>query len=137
MKAVLDLFLAQPLGARSLMQRIFAMAINDGIRSTQRLVNTLAEKIKDPVYCEKIASFVDSPDYVKQELHEEAVAEETDILVCLLRSDQIEPMLSSEQVGQIFNAYVAFNSDMENVSCCAPLLKVVSAVLTRHLLARP
>ena len=33
MSSILDIFLAQPFGARSLMQRIFSLTLNDGIRS--------------------------------------------------------------------------------------------------------
>src|SRR5215471_11922113 len=52
MSGVLDLFLAQPFGSRSLLQRIFALAIHDGIRSFQKAINGLSTKIADPVLVE-------------------------------------------------------------------------------------
>jgi hypothetical protein len=36
MSGLLDIFLAQPFGTRSLMHRIFSMTLNDGIRSFQK-----------------------------------------------------------------------------------------------------
>ena len=49
MAGVLDLFLAQPFGTRSLLQRIFSQAINDGIRQHQKSVDDLTAKIQDPI----------------------------------------------------------------------------------------
>ena len=48
MASVLDLFMAQPLGAKSLLQRIFGLALGDGIRSIQRSIDALTQKIVDP-----------------------------------------------------------------------------------------
>ena len=116
MKGVLDLFLAQPLGARSLMQRIFGMALNDGIRSTQKLIDQLTQKINDPILCEKIKSYVNADQDVKNELHAEAADEQNDLVVVLLRTEYYGPELQAEQVGRVFNAYVAWNHAVENVS---------------------
>src|SRR3569833_2069552 len=49
MSGILDIFLAQPFGARSLMQRIFSQTLNAGIRSFQRSIDALAAKIGDDV----------------------------------------------------------------------------------------
>ena len=115
MKAVLDLFLAQPLGARSLMQRIFSMALNDGIKSTQRNIDLITEKIHDQTLCEKIKQYTNSDEEIKVELHMEATEERVDLIVVLLRSEHFAPELEPEQIGRIFNAYVAWNHAVENV----------------------
>ena len=50
MSQVLDLFMAQPFGARSLLQRIFGMAIHDGISNIQKSIDVLIfQKIHDPI----------------------------------------------------------------------------------------
>jgi hypothetical protein len=49
MSGVLDLFLAQPFGTRSLLQRIFAQTLSDGIRLFQRSIDDLVSKIGDSV----------------------------------------------------------------------------------------
>jgi hypothetical protein len=116
MSGVLDLFLAQPFGARSLLQRIFGMAINDGVNSVQKTIDTLGStKIKDDVLCAKIKAYVESNEEVKQVLRQEAESERVDIVVTILRSDYFKPELSSQQVEKVFNAYVAWNNAVENI----------------------
>ncbi|KAI9719158.1 MAG: hypothetical protein M1828_006340 [Chrysothrix sp. TS-e1954] len=115
MKGVLDLFLAQPLGARSLMQRIFGMALNDGIRSTQKSIDQLAQKVNDPILCEKIKNYTIADQDVKVELHAEAADEGNDLVVVLLRTELFGPELQAEQVGRVFNAYVAWTHAVENI----------------------
>lgn len=116
MSGVLDLFLAQPFGSRSLLQRIFGMAINDGISAVQKTIDTLSSsKIKDPVLCDKIKAYTDSDEAVKGIIRQQAESEQVDILVAVLRSDFFEPELSEEQIGTVFNAYVAWNNAVENV----------------------
>ncbi|KAK4162121.1 succinate dehydrogenase [Cladorrhinum sp. PSN259] len=115
MSKVLDLFLAQPFGARSLMQRIFSLTLNDGISSFQKAIDALAEKIGDPVFVEKLKRYTESEEHIKAEIREEAQAEDIDVVVAILRSDLIEPALGPKQIERLYNAYVAFNSAVENV----------------------
>lgn len=115
MAAVLDLFMAQPLGAKSLLQRIFGLALGDGIRALQRSIDALTKKIDEPILCEKIKGYAESSEALKRDLRDEAIAEKTDILIKALQTDQLEPELSSEQVGQVFNAYVAFDAAVTNL----------------------
>jgi hypothetical protein len=116
MSGVLDLFLAQPFGARSLLQRIFGMAINDGVNSVQKTIETLGStKIKDDVLCAKIKAYVEAEESVKQMIREEAESEKVDVVVSILRSEYIQPELNSQQVEKVFNAYVAWNNAVENV----------------------
>lgn len=115
MSNILDIFLAQPFGARSLMQRIFSMTLHDGIRSFQRSIDALAEKIGDAVFVEKLKKYTDADEQVKDMIREEAASEDIDIIVTILRSELIEPPLQPEQVERLYNAYVAFNNAVENV----------------------
>ena len=115
MSSVLDIFLAQPFGTRSLMQRIFSMTLNDGIKSFQRSIDALADKIGDPVFVDKLQAYTDADDQVKEAIREEAEREDLDILVTILRSELVGPPLEPEQIGRLYNAYVAFNNAIENV----------------------
>lgn len=115
MSSVLDVFLAQPFGARSLLQRIFSLTLNDGIRSFQKSIDTLAVKIGDQVFVEKLQKYTDAGDEVKVAIREEAAADDVDIIVAILRSEVISPPLTAEQVGRLYNAYVAFNNAVENI----------------------
>ncbi|KAH8166042.1 hypothetical protein CIB48_g2207 [Xylaria polymorpha] len=115
MSGVLDLFLAQPFGSRSLLQRIFSMTLNDGIKSYQKSIDAIAAKIGDSVFVEKLTKFSQAEDHIKLIIREESEAEDIDIIVSILRSDLISPPLKSEQIGRLYNAYVAFNNAVENV----------------------
>ncbi|ETS86423.1 hypothetical protein PFICI_00251 [Pestalotiopsis fici W106-1] len=115
MAGVLDLFLAQPFGSRSLMQRVFSAALHDGIRSSQKNIDAVAAKIGDDVFVEKLKKFVNSDEPIKVAIREEAISDDIDIIVSIQRSDLIEPALVSSQVQRLYNAYVAFNNAVENV----------------------
>lgn len=115
MSSILDIFLAQPFGAKSLMQRIFSLTLHDGIKNFQKSIDTLAAKIGDPVFVQKLKKFTDAEEHIKLAIREEAESEEIDIIVAILRSDLFEPSLEAEQIGRLYNAYVAFNNAVENV----------------------
>lgn len=115
MSGVLDLFLAQPFGSRSLAQRVFGMAISDGIKSFQRSIDSLAVKVEDPVLCEKLERFCNADEETKNMIRSEAVVDDIDLVVVILRSELISPELTPEQIGKVFNAFVAWNNAVENV----------------------
>mgnify|MGYP005988796161 CR=1 FL=1 len=115
MSGILDVFLAQPFGTRSLMQRIFSLTLNDGIRSFQKSIDALNAKIGDPVFTEKLQKYTNAEEHIKAAIRGEAEDENMDIIVTILRSDLIEPELNGEQIQRLFNAYVAFNSAVENI----------------------
>ena len=115
MKGVLDLFMAQPLGAKSLLQRMFGFAIGDGVKHIQKSIETLTVKIDDNILCAKIRNFTYSSEEEKGAIRREAEAEQVDLLVKIMQTDEIVPALSSEQIGQTFNAYVAWNNAVEHI----------------------
>lgn len=115
MSGVLDLFLAQPFGSRSLLQRIFSLTLNDSIKDFQRSIASIAGKIDDSALAQKLKNFVDSEEETKNEIREEAEADSVDIIVAILRSDLLSPELNPEQIGKVFNGYVAWNHAVENV----------------------
>ena len=98
------------------MQRIFSMTLNDGIRAFQKPIDALWIKIDDETICKKLKAFVDADESLKMLTREEAEAEDVDIVVTILRSELIKPEIGPEQVGKLFNAFVAWNNAVENVS---------------------
>lgn len=115
MSGVLDLFLAQPFGSRSLLQRIFSMTLNEGIKDFQKSINSLTAKVEDTVLTQKLKSFVDSEEDIKNIIREEAEAEDVDLIVAILRSELIPPELTPEQIGKVFNSWVAWNYAVDHV----------------------
>lgn len=139
MAGVLDLFLAQPFGSRSLLQRVLAVALNDGIRALQRSVDDLIAKIDDSALTSKLKQFVDSDDHSKLLQRQEAAADGVDLVVVILRSDQYTPELTAGQIEKVFNAYVAWNNAIDNVDSemqqgaeFFSLLKQLLKLLTRQ-----
>ncbi|KAL8987262.1 MAG: hypothetical protein Q9177_003512 [Variospora cf. flavescens] len=115
MSGVLDLFLAQPFGARSLAQRVLGMALNDGIRTFQKSIDSLVTKIDDAGFCEKLQRFVNADEDTKNITRNESVVDGVDLIVAILKSDHLDPEPTPEQVGKIFNAYVALDNAVDNV----------------------
>jgi len=115
MSSILDIFLAQPFGARSLMQRIFSLTLNDGIRSFQKSIDALNLKIDEPVFCNKLQQFSNADEEIKNTIRKEADDDQVDIVVAILRSELLYPALDAAQIGKIFNAYVAWNNAVDNV----------------------
>lgn len=115
MSGILDVFMAQPFGARSLLQRIFSLTLNDGIRSFQKSIDIINNKVGDPVFTEKLQKYTNAEEHIKVAIRQEAEDDNMDIIVTILRSDLIEPELGGEQVQRLFNAYVAFNNAVENI----------------------
>lgn len=115
MSGVLDLFLAQPFGTRSLAQRGFGLALNDGIKSFQKSIDSLNVKINDPILSAKIRTFCESSEATKNEIRAESSDEEVDLVVAILRSDKIQPDLRPDQISTVFNAYVAWSQVVESV----------------------
>ncbi|KAL2000407.1 hypothetical protein VTN02DRAFT_3172 [Thermoascus thermophilus] len=115
MSGVLDLFLAQPFGSRSLLQRIFSMTLNDGIKSFQKAIDELVAKIDDSALTSKLKAFVDADESLKTVIREEAATEDVDLVVAILRSELLSPELTPGQIEKVFNSYVAWNHAVENV----------------------
>lgn len=137
MSSILDIFLAQPFGTRSLMQRIFGMMLNDGIKVFQKSIDALVVKIDEPVFCEKLRLFAYADEDVKNAIRQDSEDDQVDLIVAILRSELIEPPLNSKQIGKIFNAYVAWNNAVDNedeamkegaqlFSCLKQLLKLLT-----------
>ena len=115
MKGVLDLFMAQPLGAKSLLQRMFGFAIGDGVRSIQRSIDSLLPKIEENLYFEKIKNFTYSDETQKNAIKQEAEADQVDLLVKIMQTEELQPQLSNDHIAQIFNAYVAWENAVEHI----------------------
>ena len=116
MSGVLDLFLAQPFGAKSLLQRIFGLALGDGIRSVQKSIDTLTAKIDEPILCERVKNYVEANDDIKEAVRHEARDDSVDLLVAVLKTELIGPEMQPPEIERAFNAYVAWNNAVENVS---------------------
>ena len=60
-RGVLDLFLAQPFGGRSLLQRMFTGSLMEEVKALEEDIEAVKEKVEDPVMCEKVRLYVYAP----------------------------------------------------------------------------
>ncbi|KAI8142171.1 hypothetical protein BJV82DRAFT_615807 [Fennellomyces sp. T-0311] len=102
-KAVLDLFLAQPLGGRSLFQRVILANMEEDAKTIDKDIQTLEEKIGDELLCSKVANAVYTTvpnDFAGLGLERGNTNPIVETLVLLQRKD-IEPQLSAEHIVKI------------------------------------
>ncbi|KAF8592326.1 hypothetical protein K439DRAFT_1323460 [Ramaria rubella] len=102
-RGVLDLFLAQPFGGRSLLQRMFTSNIAEEVRALQEDIEAVQDKVEDPIMCEKIKVFVYAPLEIQTMFKADAAEENLDIITIVLRSSE-EPMLSRAQLLRVRRA---------------------------------
>ncbi|KAE9963022.1 hypothetical protein BLS_009771 [Venturia inaequalis] len=113
---VLDVFMAQPFGTRSLLQHIFGMAIQDGINNIQKSMNALVtHKIQEPEYPAKIQAYVESDEEIKQVVKSEANNKNIDLVLAVLQSSKFGNTLSYDQLSQAEDAHQAWKNAVENV----------------------
>ncbi|KAK0553655.1 hypothetical protein OC845_001127 [Tilletia horrida] len=92
-RGVLDLFLAQPFGQKSLLQRMFSSGLQDDVRELTEICTAVADKVEDPDMCEKVRAFVYAAPEQQVELRQEASEEHLDLMTVILRSPDLAPQL--------------------------------------------
>ncbi|KAJ7890777.1 hypothetical protein B0H13DRAFT_2039725 [Mycena leptocephala] len=122
-RSVLDLFLAQPFGGRSLLQRsvlcLFILKAHSpssecspapygGSESAGGGDDAVKEKVEDPMICEKIRQFVYAPREIQDMLKADAAAERMNLITVVLRAAD-EPFLSRAQMHRVAKAHRAHN----------------------------
>ena len=72
LRGVLDLFLAQPFGQKSLLQRILSVTLNDDIKKLQKNIDVLRGKIGDDALCDKLKNYVHADSTIQDPIRKEA-----------------------------------------------------------------
>lgn len=114
MRGVLDLFLAQPFGKRSLLQRILSMTLGDDVKNLQKTIDALKLRLGDDILCEKLRIYLYMDEDLQVEIQDEAKADQVELIIAVLRSEIIEPPLNPNQITKVFNSYVAWNAAVEH-----------------------
>ncbi|KAH9938137.1 uncharacterized protein B0H18DRAFT_965764 [Fomitopsis serialis] len=113
-RGVLDLFLAQPFGGRSLLQRMFTGSLVEEVKGIEEDVEAVKDKVDDPILCEKIRQFVYAPREIQAVYKADAAAEDIHLLAAVLRSAE-EPMLSRAQMQRVHYAHRAHKEYVKHV----------------------
>jgi len=115
LRGILDLFLAQPFGQRSLLQRILSITLNDDIQKIQKNIDMLRANIGDDTFCDKLKNYVDADVGIQDVVRAEVLDGETDLITAILRSEVIQPRLDGKQIVRIHTALLAWNSAVDAV----------------------
>ncbi|KAF7971109.1 hypothetical protein HWV62_22036 [Athelia sp. TMB] len=107
-RSMLDLFMAQPFGGRSLLQRMFTSSLTEEVKVLEADIEAVKEKVDDPIMCEKVRQFVYAPREIQDLLKADAAEEKMNILTVVLRSGD-EPVLSRAQMQRVNRAHRAHN----------------------------
>ncbi|KAI7884733.1 uncharacterized protein EV154DRAFT_522072 [Mucor mucedo] len=97
-KGVLDLFLAQPFGGKSLFQRIMLSNMSEQSKDMQKDIEELQLKINDPPLCEKVANAVQSDIPAGVSMGKTTPIQET---LELLKNPTIQPVLTPQQIMRV------------------------------------
>ncbi|SPO21681.1 uncharacterized protein UTRI_01164_B [Ustilago trichophora] len=106
-RGVLDIFLAQPFGQRSLLQRMFSSSLQDEVRELDEVCAAISAKVDDPTICEKVRQFVYAPSDIQALYRQDAEEERLDLLTTILRSPEA-PALDRSQIHRVVKASQAY-----------------------------
>jgi len=95
-RGVLDLFLAQPFGGRSLAMRMVSGGLMEETKNLGEICNAVANKVEDDELCERIRGFVYAPKSIQQGFKDVAKKEGLDLITVLLRA-KVEEFGSNDE----------------------------------------
>ncbi|KAI6047164.1 hypothetical protein EDC04DRAFT_2864297 [Pisolithus marmoratus] len=102
-RSVLDIFLAQPFGGRSLLQRMCTSSLSEEVKSLSTYVQCVSEKVGDLVLCDKVRAFVYAPREIQDFYRASAVTENVHLLRVIMHGSE-EPVLGRVQLARIERA---------------------------------
>ncbi|KIJ70540.1 hypothetical protein HYDPIDRAFT_35911 [Hydnomerulius pinastri MD-312] len=91
-RKILDIFMAQPFGGKSLLQRMFTSSLTEEVKSLTTYIALVSAKIDEPVLCEKIRLFVYAPREIQDMYRVDAQASGEHLLRVVLRGGE-EPVM--------------------------------------------
>lgn len=102
-RSILDIFLAQPFGGRSLLQRMFTSSLSEEVKSLSTYIQQVSEKVGDPILCDKVRAFVYAPREVQDYYRASAATENVHLLHVIMYGSE-EPVLDRVQLARIHRA---------------------------------
>ncbi|TFK75886.1 hypothetical protein BDN72DRAFT_831324 [Pluteus cervinus] len=107
MRSVLDLFMAQPFGGRSLLQKMFTSSLSEEVKILEEQIEAVKDKIDDPVMSAKIRQFAYAPREIQEVYKADASAENLNVFTVILRAQE-EPVLNRGQLHRLSRAQHAY-----------------------------
>ncbi|KAK7205015.1 hypothetical protein BZA70DRAFT_267560 [Myxozyma melibiosi] len=116
MKTVLDLFLAQPFGQKSLLQRILYIALSEDLKMQEKAIQVVRKKINNEALCNRIQKYVEGDEALRGQVDWEINEEAVDVIVAIAKTDAIDPPLDVAVIGKIINSWIAWNIAVDDVN---------------------
>ncbi|ETW83931.1 hypothetical protein HETIRDRAFT_235512, partial [Heterobasidion irregulare TC 32-1] len=105
-RSVLDLFLAQPFGGRSLLQRMFTSSLNEEVKALEEDIEAVKDKVEDGMISEKVRQYVYAPREIQDVYKADAAHDNVHVLAAVLRASE-DPALSRAQMHRIVRGHRA------------------------------
>lgn len=86
---------------------MFSQSLTEDVRFLAEDIQAVQDKIDDPVLCQKVEQYVQAPFEIQEIFRNDAVSENVDLLVVILRSPDM-PALSRPQMQRVFRASRAY-----------------------------
>ncbi|KAF8845796.1 hypothetical protein BDN67DRAFT_993435 [Paxillus ammoniavirescens] len=114
-RTVIDIFLAQPFGGHSLLQRMFSSSLTEEVKTLNTYIEHVSVKIDSPILCEKIRLFVSAPREIQDMYRADAKAENTHLLRVILRGaeDPVLPRALAAKVERAGSRWEQWTKDNE------------------------
>ncbi|KAH9807467.1 hypothetical protein DFH28DRAFT_1006040 [Melampsora americana] len=117
-RGIIDLFLARPFGATSLLQRMFSSGLYEEIRELSEDAEKVAAKIADDRMCERVRHYVSAPREIQEVLEADAKLEGLDIIAIILRSEgssfDASTLHRIQRASKAYEAYKAMRDSLED-----------------------
>jgi hypothetical protein len=98
---------------------MFTSSLSDEVRALQEDIQAVEDKVDDPILCEKMKQFINSPPDVQKIFKADAAAEKLNIISVILRSEA-PPTLNRPQLQRVMRAnrahaeYVRHRTDLSD-----------------------
>lgn len=125
MKAMIELFMAQPFGSQSLLQTMFSTILSDDLKSQEKIIQELERKalhdaklsleviqcLKKTVFKNEYGEIIDM-----ESAHKEAESTKMPISLVILLRNADTGMVSHEAVGEIIESYSAWKLQQKSTA---------------------
>jgi hypothetical protein len=128
MKGITDLFLAQPFGARSLLQNMLLVVLADDIKEQDKEIAELAAKLPHPQIVNVLEAYVSAKPEVHAYIQEMCIKTGDDLVVVIFRCSEI---LECEVTRSMIIGVEKWYKTKDSQDSYFPILKDLYTVVTR------
>ncbi|ODV88738.1 hypothetical protein CANCADRAFT_128061 [Tortispora caseinolytica NRRL Y-17796] len=114
MKSLMDLFMAQPFGRRSLFQRILGMTFSQQIREQNDEIAALQEELADDAVCDRLSKYIDLVPAERNVIKDEAEKKGCSLVYAIASTSHLGPGISHFRLQRVMEGEMAYNKAIES-----------------------